>query len=850
MRARFEKGQVRGLVAFVVCLCLFAPGHEASAQTAAGILGQVRDESGAVLPGVTITAESPALQVKGISDVTNAQGEYRLTPLPIGTYLVTYALPGFQTVKQQALRLEIGMQAKLDVVLKVGTITETVTVSGAAPVVDVTSAASTQFTRETLELTPTARNGLISLGAQAPGVRGRVDVGGGNVGDPPEFKTFGQTYEAGITVEGMNTSDPRNSAMGGNYFDYNSVEEARVQTINNGPDVSSHGVAITMVVKSGGNDFHGSAEFSGTGSGFQSNNVNAALKAQGITSGNKLNYRRDQGGDIGGRIVRDKVWFYGALRYRPQDIAVLGAVKPDGTQADAYRGETIVNQKYSYQVSAANKLSFWSQWSQKYHYGDNITPFVAWESRSDRHPPVRTDHWNTQWQGVKGNSLVFSALFGRWNWSGGTNIATIDSTAANLTAGVPQGLSITTLSDESHGGGRPSTIDQVTLLQAGTATGGGSWTNIWKYDYKATLSWFKPDLFLGNHEFKAGFDNQPFRYIQGNGDRGPAGQYQLIFNNGNPVQIAMYNYPAYPENDVLYTSLYVNDTWTIAKRLTLDLGARQERDNPVVPAQCRPAGAWSFAPAACIPKTPFKIFDSVAPRMYFSYDLIGNGKTVLKGGWGRFDHQRLVDELNVVNPFQAVTNTYRWHDLNGNKLYDPGEVNTDPNGPDFLSTNAPINGISNPAEKRPGSDQFSLSLEQQVGRSFGVRASWVYIRTFNEARFLDILRPPSAYTIPITNPDPGPDNKVGPSRTGTIPPHMPEASSRSTKLQMTPTRPKSTTRSTSSSPGGSPTAGSSWRLTLRRRTTRCWPGPISPGRFRSSRPTSTSIPATTRSSTW
>jgi hypothetical protein len=113
-----------------------------------------------------------------------------------------------------------------------------------------------------------------------------VDVGGGNVGDPPEFKTFGQTYEAGITVEGMNTSDPRNSAMGGNYFDYNSVEEARVQTINNGPEVSSHGVAITMVVKSGGNDFHGSAEFSGTGSGFQSNNVNAALKAQGITSGN------------------------------------------------------------------------------------------------------------------------------------------------------------------------------------------------------------------------------------------------------------------------------------------------------------------------------------------------------------------------------------------------------------------------------------------------------------------------------------------------------------------------------------------------------------------------------------
>ena len=136
MGDRFDTRHVRGLVAFLACLSFFPLAHEASGQTAAGILGQVRDESGGVLPGVMVTAESPSLQVKTVSDVTNVQGEYRLTPLAIGTYVVTYALPGFQTVKQQALRLEIGMQAKLDVVLKVGTIAETVTVSGAAPVVE------------------------------------------------------------------------------------------------------------------------------------------------------------------------------------------------------------------------------------------------------------------------------------------------------------------------------------------------------------------------------------------------------------------------------------------------------------------------------------------------------------------------------------------------------------------------------------------------------------------------------------------------------------------------------------------------------------------------------------------
>jgi hypothetical protein len=152
------------LVLFSVCLS----AGTASAQSAAGILGQVKDESGAVLPGVTVTASSPALQVKEVSDVTNAQGEYRLTPLPIGTYVVSYSLSGFETIRRDGVRLDIGMQAKLDVAMKIGTIAETVTVSGAAPVVDVTAtSASTQFTRETLELTPTSRNGAISLMVQA-----------------------------------------------------------------------------------------------------------------------------------------------------------------------------------------------------------------------------------------------------------------------------------------------------------------------------------------------------------------------------------------------------------------------------------------------------------------------------------------------------------------------------------------------------------------------------------------------------------------------------------------------------------------------------------------------------------
>ena len=115
----------------------------------ASIIGQVADESGAVLPGVTVTATSPALQVPQVTDVTNERGEYRLTPLPIGIYSVQYELTGFGTVRRPDVRLTAGFTARVDVALKVGALAETVTVSGAAPVVDVAStAARTELTRD------------------------------------------------------------------------------------------------------------------------------------------------------------------------------------------------------------------------------------------------------------------------------------------------------------------------------------------------------------------------------------------------------------------------------------------------------------------------------------------------------------------------------------------------------------------------------------------------------------------------------------------------------------------------------------------------------------------------------
>ena len=180
------RGWNRRTAAACALTMVIASAPAAAGQDAASIIGQVTDESGAVLPGVTVTASSPALQLQAVTVVTGPQGEYRVAPLPIGTYGVSYSLSGFQGVRRPGVRLTVGFVAKVDVALKVGSLEETVTVSGASPVVDVTSTgSSTRMTRETMELIPTGRNGVISVLAQTPGVVANLDIGGNTAGDVP-----------------------------------------------------------------------------------------------------------------------------------------------------------------------------------------------------------------------------------------------------------------------------------------------------------------------------------------------------------------------------------------------------------------------------------------------------------------------------------------------------------------------------------------------------------------------------------------------------------------------------------------------------------------------------------------
>jgi hypothetical protein len=725
----------------VVALLLPPLTSHVSAQEQAGIIGQVTDESKAVLPGVTVIAASPALQLRQVTAVTNERGEYRLSPLPIGTYSLSYELPGFQSVRREDVRLTVGFTARIDVVLKLGELTESITVSGAAPTVDPTATASvTQLTREALELIPTNRNGFQALMNQAPGARTQIDTGGG-FNSQPAFSAFGQAAQPWQAIEGILMLNGKESPTG-SYVDYTAFEEARIQTLGNDAEVGNRGIYINAIVKSGGDDFHGGGFYAYTNHRLQGGNIDDALRQQGISAPAEIQLQDDVSGELGGRLIRSKLWFYGSARLRRSTETIIACFKPDGTPCENVQRQPAATVKLTYQLSSAHKLVGFSQWVTKVNQS-GPSRLVAWETRSDQRPAQVMP--KGEWQGTFGNSLVVSAMGGVWR-----SLTPIDGFTDN-----------------------PARIDLVTGVRSGASSGPGvgQYGLIFRRQARGTASWYKPD-WMGNHEFKGGLEFHSVLESRGVRSRGAAGNYELQFRSGIPDQIAVWNYPVTPDTRIHYWGAYFQDRWTIGRRLTLNLGLRYTHDKGFRPEVCReaadPPGHVAF-PAGCFTRIDVKTWNPISPRLRAAYDVSGDGRTVIKGGWGRFHKMRFTDELQIADPNVIAQALYRWRDPNGNGDYDPGEVNLNTNGPDFLSLGllglggALSNGVVNPNETQPWTDEYMLQFERELASNFAVRVTGAYSRALNQYRLVNTLRPYEAYSVPITNRDPGPNGVTGDS---------------------------------------------------------------------------------------
>ena len=286
-----------------------------------------------------------------------------------------------------------------------------------------------------------------------------------------------------------------------------------------------------------------------------------------------------------------------------------------------------------------------------------------------------------------------------------------------------------------------------------------------RFEIDSSLSAFPENFLGGHHEIKVG-TSLYFRGLSVGWRNNPAGNYQLIFDKVNgvshqPVEIQVNNAPTRPKPRTNYFAGYVKDTWRVSQRLTLNLGVRIEQQDAFLKAQSREASPdWpTLFPAATFAPLDVLAWNSVVPRVGFAWDM--GKRTVVKGTYGKFANGLSDNFANSYNPFFNITENFRWHDLNADNLYEPGEVLLDPNGADFLTQSGAGSPTLPQGLKQPMTNEATASFERELMANLGVRVLYVFKDVVNQTATTNVARPRSAYDIALTRRDPGPDDTLG-----------------------------------------------------------------------------------------
>ena len=714
-----------------------------AAQTGTGdIEGIVTDASGSTLPGVTVTATSPALQVPDVTVVSEGDGTYRLRNLPAGVYALRFNLSGFRTVVRSDLRLTTGFVASINVELSVGGIEETLTVTGQSPVVDVkTTASQTTFTQELLNTAPVTRTMWQVLG-MTPGVRlGSLDIGGNTTGSQTAYSSYGQGGAGATMMDGFDTSHD-GAGISAFYLDYTAFEEVQVKALGAGADVPNAGTVFQGIVKSGGNQFHGRYVFGGQSEGMTGDNVDDALRAQGIRNGDKLKNYYDLSADLGGRIILNKLWFYGNYSRQSITKTLLGYSEspgPDGTfgTLDDVQGfppsyNANLTVKVSYQPSLRTKVVGLYSAQYKLDEHEAATTFRPFESTHNYKFDPRIYKGEVQ-QTLSNNVLFTNHMAFMPYWAN-----------RRIQEGVDRK-------------GNPSRFDIATQRFSGPSP---EPYNYYKdnIELQGNIQFYQ--LFGTKHDVKLGY-LKDFSYTGYNRYDHEAGNYQLRFDGGAPLQIITYNYPliAKRESAMQSWSGYAQDTWTMSSRLTINAGVRFEQFHNYVNESTKEAGA--FGGGGTFPAMDLQTWWGFAPRVGAAYALTSDGKTVLKGTYGLFNSNPAVGFSENYNKNTLQTTTYRWRDLNGNRDYDPGEVNLAPNGPDFISTAGAQSLLLNPDLEQPSRNEASVLVDRELATSFSLRVGYVYKNLSRASTNINPLRPYGVWDVALSRQDPGPDGVTG-----------------------------------------------------------------------------------------
>jgi hypothetical protein len=724
---------------FVGMLCTFiALPRPAAAQTviAGSIEGTVQDSSGAAQPGVTVTLISPQLQVPKVVIQTDDHGEYQFRGLALGTYQVTFEHEGFARFTREDIVITAGFTARVDAVLQLGVVQQSVTVTGETPVIDVTTTrGGGTLTAHEMAAIPNGHtfNDILAL---TPGLVPSSPSQAGQIG----FSALTSNYDSyGFIGQDKNFMDgiAFHDSEG---IDFAMAQEVDVKTFGTTAETPTVGAQVSILSKSGSNDFHGRIREEYFNKDLDSSNVDAALRSQGIVAGNALLFSSDVVADLGGPVIHDKLWFYAGVRFQRNRRTVTGycdAPGPNGLYgpgcvpgAPPGRNNE-VTLKGSYQVSPKNLLTGFYNRGSSDDYESFASRFIPFDSTEDMYYVLH--HAKIEWQGTLTNKLLVNVMIGKsWykaqyrdNFIGSpTDPSTIDLTTQIVTG-------------ESFDSSGRAALRRVPKILQGDATA----------SYSA-----------GSHLIKGGFNiwhhvNQSFAPNLADGN------IQLVFKTINgvphqPYELNVSNRPVGQGTELAYDAGYVTDTWRISKRFTANLGLRIDRTNPYTLASTKIQGMYGGA--GMYPSVSLGTWTKPAPRVGIAFDVTGDGKTVAKASYGRYNWDFGDTGAAVYNLNNQTVTTYKWHDLNHDDLYEPGEVNLSTTGPDYVSVTGSTNPIINRALEEPYTDQVSASLERELAPTVSVRALYVFWETLDNFATVNPLRPYGAYDVPIVVEDPGP----------------------------------------------------------------------------------------------
>ena len=711
---------IRTRVFWLACVALLALPALGYAQNGS-IAGVVRDTTGGVMPGVTVEAASPALIERVRTVTTDSQGQYKIVDLRPGTYTVTFTLAGFNTVKREGIILTADFTATVNADLRVGAVEETVTVTGESPLIDTQSVTQRKsLTHEAIDALPTGRS-FQNLSVLVPGVTvalGSQDVGGTGGDRYQTLAVHGsRSDQMPLVMNGMPYNNMNNTGGGYNttlVVNTGTVQEMTVTTSGLSAEARSSGVMTNVIPKEGGNQFH--AYFFGnfSNSGLQSSNLSSDLVAKGLKAVNSVKKLWDFNPTVGGPIVKDKLWFFGGFRYNGAQSYLAGMfqnLRPGAPQycataagcsyGDVYHPTTLVpdsqdlnNQavggdtwtrgetlNLTYQASEKNKITFFS------HFNQRLVDCNQCSATNSPEAGVYFTHkpeylLQATWTNPYTNRLLFEGGFTFYNetWIFGPEPYNINGLGADA-------------------------VVSKTESSLGILYGAANvFTTAANHQYNMR---FAANYVTGSHAFKLGMQDmwgtRNYRY-----DTNQAQTWTFL--RGIPSGITEYARPLIDTEHLKSAlGLYAQDRWTV-QRLTVNAGIRFDYHNAYVPAQDLAAipfvAARQYGEIDDVPN-----WKDLSPRVGGTYDLFGDGRTVVRANWAKYIASESTNMATLNNRVNTSINSASrsWTDTNGNFQ------------PDCDLTNPGLNAECGPLNAPLGSLNVAARYDSSITAGWGVR---------------------------------------------------------------------------------------------------------------------------------